>query len=62
MQRFAGCVAVVTGAGHGIGRACAVRLASEGARVAVTDLDQPAAEEVVADLPGPAATPRTGWT
>ncbi len=51
MQRFQGCVAVVTGAGHGIGRACVARLVSEGAVVAVTDVDQPAAEAVVAELP-----------
>lgn len=52
MQRFEGCVAVVTGAGHGIGRACAARLASEGAVVAVADVDRSAAEEVAAGLPG----------
>lgn len=53
MQRFEGSVAVVTGAGHGIGRACASRLAAEGARVAVTDIEPSAADEVVERLPDP---------
>ena len=49
-RRFDGATAVVTGAAHGIGRACAVRLAGEGARVAVLDLDEVAARDVVSQL------------
>lgn len=39
MSEFAGRVAVVTGAGSGIGRALAVDLAQRGARVAISDVD-----------------------
>ena len=48
--RFDGAAALVTGGAHGIGRACAVRLADEGARVAVLDLDEGAAREAVTHL------------
>ena len=37
-QRLAGKTAVITAAGQGIGRACAERFASEGARVIATDI------------------------
>src|SRR4051794_18292143 len=50
-QRFDGAAALVTGGAHGIGRACARRLADEGARVAVLDLDEEAARAVAAGLP-----------
>jgi NAD(P)-dependent dehydrogenase (short-subunit alcohol dehydrogenase family) len=43
-----GRVAIVTGAGSGIGRAAAVRFAAEGARVLVNDIDGATAEATVA--------------
>ena len=51
LGRFGGVTALVTGAGQGIGRACAVRLAAEGARVVVSDLDPDLAQSVADDLP-----------
>jgi 2-hydroxycyclohexanecarboxyl-CoA dehydrogenase len=51
-MRFEGKVALVTGGAGGIGGATASRLAAEGARVAVCDLDGVAARELAADLGG----------
>lgn len=39
-RRFAGRTALITGAGSGIGRACAMRFAAEGANVALVDVHQ----------------------
>jgi NAD(P)-dependent dehydrogenase (short-subunit alcohol dehydrogenase family) len=50
MKRFAGKIAVVTGAGSGVGRATCARLAQEGAAVACLDVDQAAAERTAADV------------
>lgn len=53
---FAGKVALVTGAGSGIGEACAVLLAQRGAQVLVADLDLDGATRV-ADAIGKGAEP-----
>src|SRR5579872_1264692 len=54
LQRFANQVVIVTGAGHGIGRAVAERFAFEGASVAVNDVSRDRASEV-AEAIGPQA-------
>ena len=55
-MRFDDRVVLVTGAARGIGAATVRRFASEGARVAVLDLDEDAAVATATSLDAPAAT------
>jgi NAD(P)-dependent dehydrogenase (short-subunit alcohol dehydrogenase family) len=55
-------VAVITGAGSGIGRACAHEFATRGARVVVTDVDTDRAETVAAEIGGAAVALRVDVT
>ncbi|WP_336818862.1 SDR family oxidoreductase [Gordonia sp. MMO-8] len=49
-MKVSGKVAVVTGAGSGIGAAIARRLVADGARVVLSDLDEASLDEVVAEI------------
>ncbi|MEE8519428.1 MAG: SDR family NAD(P)-dependent oxidoreductase [Dehalococcoidia bacterium] len=60
--QLSGRTAIVTGGAHGIGEAYCLALAKEGAKVAVADLDLPAAEQVartIEDIGGAAIALRT---
>jgi len=55
MERLDGKVALITGAGSGMGRVATHAFVQEGARVVAADVNSKAAEETVAELDGKAA-------
>jgi len=50
MRKLEGKVALVSGVGRGIGQAIALKLAAEGARVVVNDLDAEPAQETIESI------------
>jgi len=50
MRKLEGKVALVSGSGRGIGRAIALKLVGEGARIVVNDLDPEPAEETIREI------------
>ena len=58
MDRFEGKVAVVTGSGSGIGRASALRLASEGATVVIAEIGEESGAAVAREITHAGGTAR----
>ena len=61
-MRFEGQTAIVTGAARGIGAAIAARLAAEGARVVIADIDRDAAQATAQQIGERAAAQRLDVT
>src|SRR4029453_7784179 len=59
-SRFAGRTAIVTGAGSGIGRTTALRLAREGTRVVIADIAADRLEQLAPEFPDPNLVPVAG--
>ncbi|MBA2533431.1 MAG: glucose 1-dehydrogenase [Rubrobacter sp.] len=62
MERLRGKRAIVTGAGSGIGRAIALRLAAEGASIIISDVDEVAAKAVAREIGGETLVRKTDVT
>ncbi len=52
MKRLEGRVATITGGGSGLGKATAIRFASEGAHVVIADMDEKSGQAVAAEVNG----------
>ncbi|QSB14704.1 SDR family oxidoreductase [Natronosporangium hydrolyticum] len=59
MGKLTGTTALVSGSGRGIGRAIALKLASEGSRVVINDLDAAPAQETLAAVTAAGGTATT---
>ena len=62
MKRLEGKRAIVTGAGNGIGLEISLRLAGEGARVVLADVDEEAAKAVASEVDGDTLVHKTDVT